>query len=82
MRRFEIAPGGSIPVHTNTVEHQQYVLEGSAVIGIGDDTFEAGPGSVVFIPAGVAHWYRTEGQEPFAFLCVIPNEPADEMVLL
>ena len=26
MRRFIMKPGGGMPEHTNTVEHQQYVL--------------------------------------------------------
>jgi quercetin dioxygenase-like cupin family protein len=30
---------------------------------------------VVFIPAGVAHGYRTEGDGPFVFLCAVPNNP-------
>ena len=28
MRRFVMAPGGGMPNHTNTVEHEQYVLGG------------------------------------------------------
>ncbi len=30
MRRFCIEPGGSMPCHTNTVEHEQFVLRGRA----------------------------------------------------
>ena len=31
-------------------------------------------GDVVFIPAGTPHWYQAkEGDEPFEFLCVVPN---------
>ena len=35
MRRFVMQPGGGMPRHTNTVEHEQYVLRGRATIGIG-----------------------------------------------
>jgi quercetin dioxygenase-like cupin family protein len=28
---------------------------------------------VVFIPASVPHWYLNIGEEPFEFLCMIPN---------
>ena len=73
MRRFVIQPGGSMPRHTNTVEHEQYVLRGRATIGIGDQVLTVGQDDVVFIPAGVAHWYRTEGKTPFEFLCMVPN---------
>ena len=73
LRRFVMEPGGGMPRHTNTVEHEQYVLRGRARIGIGDDEVEVGPGSVLYIPAGTPHWYRAEGEEPFEFLCVVPN---------
>jgi quercetin dioxygenase-like cupin family protein len=32
-----------------------------------------GAGNVVFIPAGVPHAYTNIGEEPFRFLCSIPN---------
>ena len=78
MRRFIMAPGGGMPNHTNTVEHEQYVLGGAARIGIGDEVIEVGRGDVVFIPAGVPHWYESLGPEEFEFLCVVPNG-ADEI---
>ena len=75
MRKFTIEPGGSMPPHTNTVEHEQYVLAGRAQIGIGDDVAEVKKDDVVYIPAGVVHWYCTVGEEPFEFICVVPNKP-------
>jgi quercetin dioxygenase-like cupin family protein len=74
LRRFIMEPGGGMPRHTNTVEHEQYVLRGEATIGIGDDTIEVCPGHVVFIPAGTPHWYKSHGTEPFEFLCIVPNK--------
>jgi quercetin dioxygenase-like cupin family protein len=35
----------------------------------------------VHIPGGTPHWYRTEGDQPFEFLCVIPDSP-DRIELL
>jgi quercetin dioxygenase-like cupin family protein len=81
LRRFEIQPGGGMPPHTNTVEHEQYVLSGRARIGIGDDIHEVQSGDVIFIPAGTPHWYETTGDEPFVFLCAVPNLP-DEIRLV
>lgn len=82
MRKFTIAAGGHMPLHTNTVEHQQYVLRGRARVRIGDAVSEVEPGSVVLIPAGAPHDYRVVGPEPFEFLCLIPNAPADRISLL
>ena len=30
MRRFVMEPGGRMPNHTNTLEHEQYILRGHA----------------------------------------------------
>jgi quercetin dioxygenase-like cupin family protein len=81
MRRFSMQPGGGMPAHTNQVEHEQYVLRGRARVGIGDQVFEVKQNDVVFIPAGVPHWYEAQGSEPFEFLCVVPNLPDRIQVL-
>lgn len=81
MRRFAIQPGGSMPNHTNLVEHEQFVLRGRARIGIGEEVFEVKHGDVVFIPAEVPHFYQNIGEEPFEFLCVVPNLPDKTTVL-
>ena len=75
LRRFIMQPGGGMPRHTNTVEHEQYVLRGRASITLGDQRVSVGAGDVVFIPAGVPHSYQSEGEEPFEFLCIVPNQP-------
>ncbi len=74
MRKFSMQKGGGMPTHTNTVEHEQYVLGGRARIGIGEQVYEVKQGDVVFIPEGVPHFYENIGDEPFEFLCVIPNK--------
>ncbi|MBE3068281.1 MAG: cupin domain-containing protein [Chloroflexi bacterium] len=81
LRRFVMEPGGGMPEHTNTVEHEQYALRGHASIGIGEETFDVRAGDVVFIPQGVPHWYQNVGEENFEFLCVIPNKE-DRITLL
>jgi quercetin dioxygenase-like cupin family protein len=75
LRRFIMQPGGGMPPHTNTVEHEQYVLRGSASVGIGEQIHEVRAGDVVFIPAGTPHWYKAHAGEPFEFLCAVPNLP-------
>jgi quercetin dioxygenase-like cupin family protein len=74
-------PGGGMPRHINTVEHEQYVLRGVATVGIGDEEFTVRTGDVLYIPKLVPHWYRAEGPEPFEFLCIVPNEPDTITVL-
>ena len=81
MRQFSIEPNGFMPQHTNRVEHEQYVLRGRAQLELGDEKVLVQAGDVVFIPAGLPHSYINLGQEPFEFLCLVPNtEDQTEMV--
>ena len=73
MRNFTIEAGGHMPLHTNTVEHEQYVISGRARVIIGDNTIEAVAGDVLLIPAGVPHSYETLGDETYSFLCLVPK---------
>lgn len=73
MRNFTIEAGGHMPLHTNTVEHEQYVLSGRAKVQVGEESFEAKAGDVLLIPAGVAHCYETIGEEAYSFLCLVPK---------
>ena len=80
MRRFIMGAGGGMPRHTNSVEHQQWVLRGRARIGLGDEVHEVGPEDVLYIPAGVPHYYEVI-EAPFEFLCMVPDAP-DEIRIL
>ena len=81
LRKFSMQPGGGMPRHTNTVEHEQYVFRGHARIGIGDDIHEVRAGDVVFIPDGIVHFYENISDEPFEFLCIVPNK-LDEIKII
>lgn len=74
MRKFVIKKGGYMPYHTNSVEHEQYVLSGSAKVKIADEEFVAKKDDVLFIPAGVAHSYHVDGDMDYEFLCLVPNK--------
>jgi quercetin dioxygenase-like cupin family protein len=74
MRRFVMNKDGGIPVHTNQVEHEQYVLRGRAEVGIGGDVHQVSSGDVLYIPAGSPHYYKVI-EAPFEFLCMVPNLP-------
>lgn len=74
LRKFTIEPGGEMPLHTNSVEHEQLVLNGEAEIVIGENKFHVKKDDIVFIPAGISHSYKTVGNESFEFLCIVPNK--------
>jgi len=73
LRRFTLEPGGEVPTHTNEIEHEQYVLAGEYVVGIGDEEYTVSAGDAVHIPAGAVHWYRNPGEEEGAFICAVPT---------
>ena len=74
LRKFSMQKGGGMPRHTNTVEHEQYVLRGEATMTIDEETYHVKAGDVVFIPGGAIHSYQNTGQEAFEFLCIVPNK--------
>ncbi|MBU1993144.1 cupin domain-containing protein [bacterium] len=73
MRNFTIEAGGHMPLHTNIIEHEQYVLSGRAMVRIGEESFEAVKGDILLIPANIAHAYETLGDETYSFLCLVPK---------
>ncbi len=73
LRKFTMEPHGGMPMHTNTVEHEQYIVRGSAVVAIGDETFEVSAGDSVYIPELAPHSYQA-GKDGFEFICVVPNK--------
>jgi quercetin dioxygenase-like cupin family protein len=73
LRLLEVAPGGHTPDHIHPFEHENFVVEGVGRVLIGDAWNDVGPGSVVFVPAGVRHTYVNVGDAPFRFLCGIPT---------
>jgi quercetin dioxygenase-like cupin family protein len=75
LRKFRIRPNGSIPKHYHSdVEHEQYVLKGEYVVGIGEKEYHVKRGDSLFIPAGTLHWYDNSGSEDAEFLCIIPKK--------
>ncbi len=74
MRKFRIKKGGFMPYHTNSVEHEQYVLNGRAKVIIDGKEFIVKKDDRLFIPAGVPHSYEVIGDEDYEFLCLVPNK--------
>lgn len=82
MRKFVIKAGGHMPYHTNTVEHEQYVLRGSAKVILDGKEMTAHKDDVIFIPAGVPHSYEVLGEDDYEFLCLIPTTKEDCISIL
>lgn len=64
---------GGAPLHVHTREDEYfYVLEGTLKVRLGDDTFEAGPRSFVFLPRNIPHEWDVVGEEATLLMMTIP----------
>jgi quercetin dioxygenase-like cupin family protein len=53
---------GGAPWHVHTREDEYfYVTEGTIIVSLGTERYEAGPGSFVFLPRGVPHAWDVGG---------------------
>ena len=54
-----------IPLHSHPKEnHFAYVMKGKLKVTIGDNSYDAGPGSLIVIPAGTLHSMQRVGDSP------------------
>jgi len=74
VRKISMSANGSMPNHTNEIQHQQYVLSGEAKVVVGDETYHAKEGDFIYIPAGVNHYYETCYGVGYEFLCMITTK--------
>jgi quercetin dioxygenase-like cupin family protein len=68
-------PGIATPLHRHTHEAEAfYLLAGELTYRAGEETYELGPGSFIYLPAGLPHAFRTTGTDPVRYLAL--TEPA------
>jgi mannose-6-phosphate isomerase-like protein (cupin superfamily) len=71
-----LEPGQAQKVHVHAAQDKFYaVQEGIGRFTVGSDTFDAGPGDVVFAPAGAPHGVSNEGKSRLAILVGIAPSP-------
>lgn len=74
MRMIEFEPGAVFETHQHPYEHEIYVLEGKGVAHTpGGHEEEMRPGVALYIPPNEPHGYRSVGDKPLRFICVIPH---------
>jgi mannose-6-phosphate isomerase-like protein (cupin superfamily) len=71
---MESVVGQGPPRHVHAHEDECfYVLEGTVTGTCGDEAFEAGPRSFVFLPHGLAHTFRAAEGEARVLLIAVPG---------
>ncbi len=75
--------GGQTTPHFHPrTEEIYYILEGQAIMQIGDDVRDVGPGDAIAIPPGERHTIKNTGQMVLKFLCCCaPGYEHDDTVL-
>jgi mannose-6-phosphate isomerase-like protein (cupin superfamily) len=72
---------GGAPMHVHSRDDECfYVLEGSITVRCGEQQFEAGPRSFVFLPRGIRHAWDVIGDEPATLLILTMPAGLDEFL--
>jgi quercetin dioxygenase-like cupin family protein len=70
---IESRTDGGAPLHVHTREDEYfYVLDGTISVQIGNETFEAGARSFVFLPRSVPHSWDVVGDEATLLMMTVP----------
>ena len=64
---------GGAPLHVHTNEDEAfYVIEGTITVTVGDEHYEAGPRSFVFLPRGIPHAWDVVGERARLLMITVP----------
>lgn len=74
MRYFEVEPGGWTDLGRHAHDHGVIILRGKGKVLLGEKETEISFGDVVYVPPNELHQFKNTGDEPFGFICVIPNK--------
>lgn len=74
MRYFEVEPGGWTLLDRHAHDHGVIILRGKGKVLLGEKETEISFGDVVYVPPNELHQFKNTGDEPFGFICVIPDK--------
>lgn len=75
-----LQPGGEQRIHSHRPEQVYFILEGSGLMTVGDETQRVGPGDCVFIPSAQPHGLKNDGRVTLRyFSAAAPGYPAGHL---
>jgi mannose-6-phosphate isomerase-like protein (cupin superfamily) len=77
-----LGPGQSLKRHITPVDVFFYVLEGTGVVEIGDESREAGPDTLIESPARNPHCWHNRSDAPLRVLVVKTPRPTENTKML
>ena len=72
VRYFEVSPGERTRLERHAHDHGVVIERGRALVTLGDERHELGPGDVVYVAPDELHCFEAIGDEPLGFICVAP----------
>jgi quercetin dioxygenase-like cupin family protein len=84
LRYFEVAPGGYSTLERHEHTHGVMILRGEANVLVGGEVRAVKTHDLIHIPPMTWHQFRTRGNEPMGFLCMVnaerdrPQLPTDD----
>jgi quercetin dioxygenase-like cupin family protein len=70
-----LGPEGVILPHLHSFEESFYILEGNAIVEVGERAWQLGPGDYGVCPVGTAHAWRAAGSSPVRWLQMAAPQP-------
>ena len=74
MRVIELGPHGYSPKHEHDWPHINYIIEGTGTLQIEDNINELCAGGYAYVPANTLHQFSNTGDQPFKFICIVPEK--------
>ena len=72
LAEMSVPPGGGPPPHIHSREDESFhVLEGTLTVQVGRETITASPGDFAFLPRGIAHSFKNNGDAPVKALVLV-----------
>lgn len=73
LRTFTLEPGGHTPKHAHDWEHVNYIIQGKGSLMIDGTTQVVEEKDFAFVPPNIEHQFSNPYDEPFEFICIVPN---------
>jgi len=73
-------PGEKADLHVHDIEESMYILDGQAMIKIGDKQYKLKKGMAVYIPPNERHMLENDGEELFRFVFIFTPAGPERMI--
>lgn len=73
MRYFELQKGGKTSLDEHPHEHEVFILQGRGKMLIEDREYPLRQNDAILVEPNEKHRFTQDGDEPFGFICVVPN---------